>query len=54
MRKYRDVPMDLAEACLVLMAEAHREAVVVTTDRDFRIYRTRGRRQIQMMAPFAA
>jgi uncharacterized protein len=53
MRKYRDVPMDLADACLVLLAEEHPGAVVVTTDRDFQIYRTRNRRQIRVLAPFA-
>jgi len=51
--KYRDVPMDLADACLVLLAEEHPSAVVITTDRDFRIYRTRSRRQIRVLTPFA-
>lgn len=43
--KYANVPMSLADACLVRMSELEREAVVLTFDRDFRIYR-RNRRQL--------
>ena len=52
MRKYRNIPMDLADACLVLLAEQHPQATLITTDRDFLLYRTRGRRQIRLLAPF--
>ncbi len=45
MDKYADVPMSLADACLVRMSETLPDPVVVTTDTDFRIYR-RYRRQI--------
>lgn len=51
--KYRDLPMDLADACLVLLAERHPQATVITTDRDYLIYRTRNRRQIRILAPFS-
>ncbi len=54
MRKYRDVPMDLADAGLVLLAERHPAATVITTDRDFLVYRTRNRRQIRILAPFCS
>lgn len=37
--KYRDVPMSLADACLVRMSELHRASPVLTLDRDFTIYR---------------
>jgi predicted nucleic acid-binding protein len=43
--KYSNVPMSLADACLVRMSELEREASVLTLDRDFRIYR-RNRRQL--------
>ena len=40
MRKYRDVPMDLADAALVRVAERERLRRVFTIDRrDFQIYR---------------
>ena len=41
--KYRDQPMDLADACLVRLYETHREgtATIVTVNRtDFTVYRT--------------
>ncbi len=37
--KYADVPMDLADACLVDMATELRTGRVLTLDRDFEIYR---------------
>jgi predicted nucleic acid-binding protein len=39
-RKYRDVPMSLADACLVTMAQAYDRAVLLTFDSDFSVYRT--------------
>lgn len=43
MGKYRDLPMDLADAALVRMAERDRLRHVFTLDqRDFRIYRPAG------------
>lgn len=45
MQKFRDVPMSLADACLVRMSELERDSVVLTLDGDFRIYR-RNRGQI--------
>jgi uncharacterized protein len=39
MRRYRNRPMSLADACLVRLSEIHRTAEVVTLDADFRIYR---------------
>jgi uncharacterized protein len=52
MLKYRNLPMDLADACLVLLAEQNPLATIITTDRDFLIYRTRNRRQLRLLAPF--
>jgi predicted nucleic acid-binding protein len=51
LRKYADVPMSLADACLVRMSEIHRESLVVTTDADFRIYRRHERRIIPCLTP---
>lgn len=43
--RYADVPMSLADACLVRMTELDRQTKVLTLDADFRIYR-RNRRQV--------
>lgn len=51
LRKYRDVPMSLADACLVRMAERHQDGVVMTLDSDFRVYRKNGRRLIPTLTP---
>jgi predicted nucleic acid-binding protein len=45
MKRFADVPMSLADACIVRMSEQEPRSVVVTLDGDFRIYR-RNRRQI--------
>jgi predicted nucleic acid-binding protein len=45
MKRFADVPMSLADACIVRMTEQGPRSVVVTLDGDFRIYR-RNRRQI--------
>jgi len=43
MKKYRDLPMDLADAALVRVAERERIRVVFTIDRrDFALYRPAG------------
>lgn len=40
MRQYADLPMDLADASLVLLAEENQEGRIVSTDqRDFHTYR---------------
>ena len=52
MRRYRDVPMSLADACLVRMSELHRHCRVMTTDTDFRLYRRNARQIIPLLAPW--
>jgi predicted nucleic acid-binding protein len=39
LKKYADVPMDLADACLVDMATAYQTERILTLDRDFQVYR---------------
>ncbi len=51
MHKYRDVPMSLADACLVRMTETLGKATLLTTDADFRIYRRHGRKTIPCVLP---
>ena len=40
MKTYADVPMSLADASLVALAEQRRDLRIVTFDSDFRVYRT--------------
>ena len=49
--KYRDVPMSLADACLVRMSETLADPVILTTDEDFRIYRRHSRQTVPCVAP---
>lgn len=49
--RYANVPMSLADACLVRMAEQHAGSVVLTLDSDFRIYRKQGRHLIPTIMP---
>ena len=51
LRRYQSVPMSLADACLVRMAELHHDAFVLTLDSDFRIYRKHRRQQIPLLHP---
>lgn len=51
MRRYARVPMSLTDACLVRMAELLADAVVLTFDSDFRIYRRHNRKVIPLLAP---
>ena len=51
MQKYADVPMSFADACLVRMTEMLSDPLLLTTDRDFRIYRRHGRRTIPCALP---
>jgi predicted nucleic acid-binding protein len=50
-QKYADVPMSLADACLVRMTEILPDPVLLTTDTDFRIYRRNGRQTIPCVSP---
>lgn len=52
--KYSDLPMSLADACLVRMAEANANSSVFTLDHHFRIYRKHGRRLIPTIMPSSA
>jgi predicted nucleic acid-binding protein len=51
MNKYKDVPMDFADACLVRMSELIENSVVFTLDSDFLIYRKNGRKTIPLIFP---
>lgn len=51
LQRYSDVPMSLADACLVRMTETLSECIVLTTDSDFRVYRRHGRQIVPCVTP---
>ena len=52
MHKYADVPMSLADGCLVRMSEAFSDLrMILTTDSDFRVYRRHSRQVVPCLTP---
>ena len=51
MRRYRNRPMSLADACLVRLSEILTSAELLTLDSDFRIYRRHGNKVIPVRMP---
>jgi predicted nucleic acid-binding protein len=51
LERYANVPMSLADACLVRLSEVIGSSVVFTLDSDFRIYRRHGRQKIPLVMP---
>ena len=49
--KYANIPMSLADACLVRMTETLPNPVILTTDSDFRIYRRHSRQMVPCILP---
>jgi predicted nucleic acid-binding protein len=51
MQKYADVPMSLADACLVRMTETLPDPILLSTDTDFRVYRRHSRQALPCVLP---
>jgi predicted nucleic acid-binding protein len=51
LHKYANLPMSLADACLVRMTETLANPVVLTTDDDFRVYRRHSRQVVPCVMP---
>jgi predicted nucleic acid-binding protein len=51
LQKYAEVPMSLADACLVRMTEALPDPLLITTDADFRVYRRHSRQVVPCRMP---
>jgi len=50
MKKYRDIPMDLADASLVTVAERENIYRIFTLDhKDFKVYRTKSGRSFRLI-----
>jgi len=50
-RKYRDLPISLADACVVRMAELFERHQVFTLDADFSVYRKNGHEPLDLISP---
>jgi len=50
-QKYQDVPISLADACLVRMAEIHSRHLIFTLDSDFHIYRKNRNQVLTLLMP---
>ncbi len=51
LKKYKDIPMSLADACLVRMSEQISESIIFTMDSDFHVYRKDRRKVIPVIMP---
>jgi predicted nucleic acid-binding protein len=51
MHKYANVPMSLADACLVRMSETLSDSLILTLDTDFRVYRRHSRQVVPCVMP---
>jgi predicted nucleic acid-binding protein len=50
-KRYENVPASLADAALIRLAEINDSPLLLTTDRDFHIYRRHGRQTIPLVSP---
>jgi predicted nucleic acid-binding protein len=51
LHKYANLPISLADACLVRMTEMLADPIVLTTDDDFRVYRRHSRQVVPCVLP---
>lgn len=51
LKKYADIPMSLADACLVRMTELYPDSPLLTLDTDFNIYRRNKQSVIPTLSP---
>ena len=49
--RYDNVPASLADACLIRLSELYEPGKILTLDRDFHIYRRKGRKVIPIISP---
>jgi len=51
LKKYSNVPMSLADGCLVRLAENYPQSAILTLDNDFKVYRKNGNQLISLIFP---
>ena len=49
MRKYHDLPMDLADASLVAVADTENIHTIFTLDKDFKVYKTKQNKHFKFL-----
>ncbi len=49
MEKYRDLPMDFADASLVAMTDKENILTIFTLDKDFKVYRTKEKKHFKLL-----
>lgn len=49
LKRYKTVPMDLADACLVVLADQLSTGRILTLDRDFEVYRWRRNHRFELL-----
>ena len=49
MRKYHDLPMDIAYASLVAVADAENIRTIFTLDKDFKVYKTKQNKHFKLL-----
>ena len=52
MKRYQDVPISIADACLIRMTEVFSDCRLLTTDRNFSIHRRFARQAIPPLTPW--
>jgi uncharacterized protein len=50
-RRYRSLPMDFADGCMVRLSELHPRLPVLTLDSDFRVYRRNRTQKLPLILP---
>ena len=53
LRKYRDLPIDLADACLIALAEELGTGEILSLDRGFQVYRLARSRPFRLLVPIS-
>jgi predicted nucleic acid-binding protein len=53
MRRFAEVPMSMADACLVRMTELAPDSSVLTLDSDFTVYRRNRRQVVPVISPWS-
>ena len=51
MSRYANIPMSLADACLIRMTEITKNSQIITLDQDFNVYRRFGRQHVPVLMP---
>ena len=49
MRKYHDLPMDIADASLIAVADAENIRTIFTLDKDFKVYKTKQNKHFKLL-----